>query len=147
MPGTGVGLAPDIRTRGDYFVFVTGERPDLPAFQPIAAPRMDERIYVIVRDHVSFPALDVNGQHDKIDLVAEEPVLQMTIKRNHRRVILLRNGRALLEIKRKQSEPADVGFRLSAAAGKAQELENVESILRAEPVISDHRVGKIKFCK
>ena|SRR5438067_2274217 len=119
--------------------------PELPAFQSFSMPQVKEGVNVIVCDNVSFPALDVKGEQDEINFIAKEPVLEMAVKGDQRGVILFGNAGPLLEVKRKQSEAADVGFGLRASTRKTEELAELKTILRTEAIVSQQRIHEIEF--
>src|SRR5690242_5822434 len=61
-------------------------------------------------------------------------------------IVVARNGRALVEIKGENAEAVPVGIALIRTAGHVQELEDLPTVLRAVPVVSDYRVKEIKLC-
>src|SRR3989442_9848734 len=53
----------------------------------------------------------------------------------------------MLKVDWEQSEPMDIGFRLSLAACKAENLKDLEAVFLAKSVVRDQRIEKIEFFK
>src|SRR5882724_4987778 len=107
--------------------------------------QVEERIHVIICDHVLFARFGVEGEHNKKNLIVEKPVLEMAVKRAHRSIILLWNRRTLLEVNRKNREPVSGGFFLGRSAREAQQLKKLPAILVAITVVGEDRINKIEF--
>ena len=113
--------------------------------QPIAVAQMKNRIKVVVGDHVSFPALDVAGPQDEVNLVAEKTVLDPAIKRQQGRVIVGGISRPLLKIKREQGETVAGDFLHVLAAGKTEKLKYLKPVFFSEPVIGQQWVEHVEL--
>src|SRR4051812_22795762 len=99
-----INIAKSIGHGGKVFMLPADQRPELPALQPLAMTKMKEGVGHVVGDDVMLPGLHVKWQHHKIDLIAEQAMLQVSIERKQRRVILAGVFRPLLKIDGKQGE-------------------------------------------
>src|SRR5689334_4641148 len=95
---------PDVRLVGDFLVLMPGAGPNLPTSQALAMPHVPDGIEPVVGNHVLFARLTENREHDIIDLIAEQMILQMAIEWANGGIILRWVGRALLEIDREKSD-------------------------------------------
>src|SRR5205807_2125187 len=103
-------IAPTVSASGYIFMFVAGQGQELPSLQSVAMPEMEQWVNVVVSHQIAFPALYVKRHHDEFHLIPKETIFQAAIKWDHGRIIFFRNGRSLLEIKRKESEAANIGL-------------------------------------
>ena len=71
----------------------------------------------------------------------------MPVKREDRRVVFFRVGRALLEIKRKEGETLGGNLALILSAGETQELKQLPPKLGAETVVGQNRIKKVEFLR
>src|SRR3989442_14674126 len=101
-------------------MLVPNYRPELPALEGIAVAQMEKWIKKVVGDHISFSRLNITGHHDEEHVIAEKPVLKMSIKGYQSSVVLRWIRGALLEIKREQRETISRGFGLSRAPRKTE---------------------------
>src|SRR2546422_344461 len=124
----GFRFALAVCSRGHIFMFVSQQRPELPAAQPLAMTQVKEGIKVIVRDRLLLARLAVKRKHDKTNLVPKKPVLQTPVKRNHGRVVQAGVRRALLKINRKQGEPLLGVLLLVLSPRKAEHLKELKAI-------------------
>ena len=106
---------------------------------------MEKWIEIIIGHHVLLARLRIEREQDKLDVVVEQAVLQMPVKRNQRRVIEIRVLRPPLKIKREQSEQAAFRAGLGLPAGKAQNLHELDPILRAETPPGKQRIQKFRL--
>src|SRR2546421_3369667 len=81
-------------------MFVSRQRPKLPALQSVAMAQMEKGIQVIVRHHVLLAGLAVQRKQNKTNLVPKKPVLHTPEKWDQRRIVQVRVRGALLEEKR-----------------------------------------------
>src|SRR5204863_412899 len=75
----------------------------------------------------------------------KKAVLQVAIKRNEGGVILLRGGRALLEIKRKDRKTVSHRFLLRRTARETEKLKKLPAELAPIPKVSDNGISKVKL--
>ena len=88
-------------------------------------------IEIIIRHQIAFAGLDVGGKHDETDLIPKEPVLEASIKGQHRRVIQVRVGRPLLEVEREHRELSGRGTVRIQAAGGVEQFKQLPAALLA----------------
>src|SRR5215469_9682163 len=97
----------DIPVVGDgrhYLMLASVDRPELPAVHSVSVTHVEKWPHIIVVHDVLFPRLAVNGKHHEENLVAEDTVFEMSIKRNYRGIIIVCVRPALLEIERKDGK-------------------------------------------
>ena len=145
VTGDDFGFAKTIGVCGHVLVFVTRQRPALPAPQPVPVAQMEDGEQIIIRHHVVFAGFTVNRKQDHKNVVAEKPVLDMAVKRNQRGVIPVRVRRALLKIERENRETFCGCVIRVLAAGKAEQLDELPAILHAKPLASQHRIQPVEF--
>ena len=83
----GLHFALAVGARRHIFMFVSRQRPKLPALQSVAMAQMEKGIQVIVRHHVLLSGLAVQRKQNKTNLVPKKPVLHTPEKRDQRRVV------------------------------------------------------------
>src|SRR6266478_4308700 len=145
MAADGLDVAETVCLRRDRLLFVAGQGPKLPAAQAVAMPEMEEGINVIFSHHILLPAFDVEGKHDKENVVAEQPVFEVAIKGDERGVILAGIGRTLLEIEGEDGKAVPLFFLLCRASRPTQKLKELPAELIAITVVGEQRIEEIKF--
>ena len=120
----GLHFALAVGARRHIFMFVSRQRPKLPALQSVAMAQMEKGIQVIVRHHVLLAGLAVQRKQNKTNLVPKKPVLHTPEKWHQRRIVQVRVRGALLEVKRKQCEPLLDVFLLVLTPRKAEHLKD-----------------------
>src|SRR5437870_1297208 len=120
MPPDGLDLVEVARSKCHAFMFVAGQRQELPAMQLVAMAQVEKRIHVIICYQILFTGFGVEGEHDKENIIVEKPVLEMAVKRTDCGIVLLWKRGALLEIKRKNCEPVSGRLDLRRSTGEAQ---------------------------
>src|SRR5580765_3428053 len=103
---------------------------------------MEQRINVIVGDDVLFAGLAVDGEHDEMDFVAEETMLERAVKRHNSGIVQTWIRTALLEIEREQREMLVLVFQLGGPAGETDELADLQPMLATVTVESDEWIKK-----
>src|SRR5438552_965328 len=142
MAPYGLDFIEGVGSGSHIFMFVAGQRQELPAVQSVAMAQVEKRIYVIIRYQVLFARFGIEREHDKKNLIVEKPVLEMAVKRGYCGVILLGNRGALLEIERKNREPVSGGLDLGRPSREAQQLKKLPAILFAIAVVGQERINK-----
>src|ERR1041385_494660 len=72
---------------------------------------------------------------------------QVAVKRAHRRIILRRIRRALLEIDWKNREPIAMTLCLGWTAGETEQLKKLPAILLSETIVSEQWINEIVFVR
>src|SRR5438067_2064685 len=98
MAPDGLDLVEVVRWKCHAFMFVAGQRQELPAVQLVALAQGKKRIHVIICYQVLFTGFGIEGEHDKENIIVEKPVLEMAVKRTDGGIVLLWKRGALLEI-------------------------------------------------
>src|SRR5437879_9903038 len=76
VPADGLHFAIAVGSHGHVFVFVSRQRPELPALQRVAMAEVEERIEVIVSDDILLARLAIKRKKKKSNLVKEQYVIQ-----------------------------------------------------------------------
>jgi len=98
---------------------------------------------IIVGDDVFFPRLAVGREHDEINFIAEQAVLDPPVKREDGGVIQVGVRRALTEIKRENRDPVLGHAAGLLAAGKTEKLEQLPARFLAVMNLREHGIQKI----
>ena len=69
VPADGLRFAIAVGSRGHVFVFVSRQRPELPALQCVAMAEVEEWIEVVVRDDILLARLAIKRKQNKSNLV------------------------------------------------------------------------------
>src|ERR1035437_509352 len=143
MAGDDADIAKTVGAGGHVLVFATGNRPDLPAAQSVAMADVAKRIEISFGDDIAFARFAVNRKHHKKHFVAEQPVFEMSVNREIRRVVQLRVRGSLLEVEGKKSKTLFAVNLLFLPAGKTQELHNLPALFLAVSDMGEQRIKKI----
>src|ERR1044071_1022236 len=100
---------------------------------------------IVVCYYILFACFGIEREHHIKDLVTEEPIPEMAIKRTSSSVILFRHGGALLKIKWKDRETFPRGLNLGWPSRETQKLKELPAILFAVPIVSQEWVKQIEF--
>src|ERR1035437_1157146 len=143
MAGDDADIAKTIGAGGHVLVFATDDRPDLPAAQSVAMADVNKRVEIIFGDDITFARLAVNGKHDEKHFVAEQPVFEMSVNREIRRVVQIRVRGSLLKIEGENGKTLFAVNFLFLPAGKTQELEKLPALFLAVTDVREQRIKKI----
>ena len=118
--------------------------PELPAPQSGAAPQMEDRKEIVVRDHVPLPGLSIQRKQPKPDGIPVQPVADRAAQREDGEILHLPLSRPLTEHDGEQRESAGLIF-LAAPAREARHQEEPPLVFLAELIAGHERIRKIQF--
>ena len=145
VPGDLLRLVPDIRPDGHILVLGAVKGPDLPSVQSIPVAGVVEGVEIVVRHDILLAGLNVERKHHEGDLIPHQPVLEMPVEGQDRRVVFVGVGGPLLKIEGEDREPIPVRLRLAGPSREAEQLEELPPVLPAVAIVGEERVGKILF--
>src|ERR1035437_2258703 len=143
MAGDDADIAKTVGAGGHVLVFATDNRPDLPAAQSVAMADVAKRIEIIFGDDIVFARFAVNRKHHKKHFVAEQPVLEMAVKREICRIVQIRVRGSLPKIEGENGKTLFAVNFLFLPAGKTQELHNLPALFLAVSDMGEQRIKKI----
>src|SRR5262249_24732098 len=138
-------IAPVIRPPGQVFVLSPEQRPELPSAQAIAVAHMENRIQVIVSDHILLAGLAIKGKQDELRFIPKETAFNASEEWEKRRVVLLRDGRALLKVNWEERKPVNVRLGLSPSARETEPLNELETVFGAVAIVGGNLPEEIEL--
>ena len=129
-----------------FACLVAQQRPYLPASQAVgpSAP-VEKRVQVIPRGDVALLGAGVEREHAEANLVAQQSILNRSIKRENGCVVTLGITGTTGKIKREDCSAVLVGTRLVAPPGETEELQQLCARFRACAVVGQQRVQQVEL--